>query len=77
MIFKERKKTESVSDRLAMDIDPIPSGKVDEVRELGIASVVDVSVSTNIMDQSGPSVPPKFSPEVFESSIFTNCRYGK
>lgn len=77
MIFKEPKKTESVYDLLAMDIDPLPSGKVDDVRELRIASVVDVSVSTNIMDQSGPSAPPKFSPEVFKSSVFTDCRYGK
>src|ERR1700733_613491 len=52
-----------------MDIDTIPSGKVDDVRELGIASVVDVSVSVNMIDQSAPSAPPKFSPEVFPPSV--------
>jgi hypothetical protein len=69
LIFKERKRTDSVYDLLAMDIDTIPSGKVDGVRELGIASVVGVSVSTNMIDQSAPSAPPKFSPEVFPPSV--------
>ena len=52
-----------------MDIDTIPTGKVAGVRELGIASVADVSVSTNIIDQAAPSAPPKFSPEVFPPSV--------
>ena len=69
MIFKERKRTDSAYDLLAMEIDTISSGKVDGVRELGIASVVDVSVSINMIDQSAPSAPPKFSPEVFPPSV--------
>ena len=64
LIFKESRRTESVYDLLAMDIDLIPNGKMDEVQELSIASVVDVSVSTNIADQSALSAPPKYSPEV-------------
>ena len=70
LIFKERKRTDSVYDLLAMDVDPIFSGKVNEVRELGIASVVDVSVSNNRINQSAPSAPTKHSPEVFPSKVF-------
>ena len=48
-----------------MDDDPIPVEKVDEVQELGIASVVDVFPPSNVMDQPVTSPPPRrISPEV-------------
>ena len=63
LIVKVRKEEKKVYDILAMKEDSIPLEKDNEVQELGVALVVDVSASSNV-NQQVTATPSKISPEV-------------
>jgi hypothetical protein len=64
LIVKVHREGESIYDLLGMKEDTIIPRKVHEGQDLGVASVVDVSVSSTIADQQITPGPPKISPEV-------------
>ena len=75
LIIKIKKRGESFPDLLAMELGPISAGKCGKVEKLDIASVVDVSASSNALIQTNVQ-RPKITPEVRHLKILLTGRYG-